>query len=625
VSSLAPPPRPASWLWLAAIAVGPGLALWAVQQPDPEGFLLRNALAGPRSAALGWVLGPAAAVLVAVLLLARARVRAGAARGEALAAVVARGRWLAALPLWPLLWVEPGGVGGGLAPLLVVALGAVAAWSAYVPSSRSLHHHGSWSARLWSSPRAAALVLAAAGVGCLLRLVELGVLRHRSLASRIFDLGIYDNIMWNTMHGRVLGCDFVRGGNHVTAHVDPVLVLLTPLYALAPGAETLIALQAAAVLSGAAPVFLLALRRLERPWLAAVLGLAYLLHPSVHGTILFDVHSLAFAAPLCVWAVYFLETGAMKRYAVTVALLLLCREDVGLLVAGLGLYAGLGRGQRRLGLLTALAGLGYFAVAKLFVQFTPYEYARRYMALLPNGEGGFRDVAATLLANPGYVLTQVLVARKLLFLFVMLAPLLLLPLFAGPLWWTFGYGLAFTLLASNAMNYAPLSHYAVVLFPLLFAAAPAGVARVSALVERLGGDAARASRALGIGVLVASVAASLRLGALVDNGSYRGFPHALVYALDDHARARHAWLVAAASRIPAEASVSASNHVGAQVSARDRVYFYPDVEDADYLIVHRTDLRPKGGEVDIAALERRGYVLIDRFDRDVFVLRRAGE
>jgi hypothetical protein len=41
--------------------------------------------------------------------------------------------------------------------------------------------------------------------------------------------------------------------------------------------------------------------------------------------------------------------------------------------------------------------------------------------------------------------------------------------------------------------------------------------------------------------------------------------------------------------------------------------------------VHRTDLRPKGGEVDIAALERRGYVLIDRFDRDVFVLRRAGE
>jgi uncharacterized membrane protein len=531
-----------------------------------------------------------------------------------------------ALPLWPLLWVEPGGVGGGLAPLLVVALGAVAAWSAYVPSSRSLHHHGSWSARLWRSPRAAALVLAAAGVGCLLRLVELG--GAAAPLAGLADLRPRHLRQHHVEHDARGGCSAATscaGGNHVTAHVDPVLVLLTPLYALAPGAETLIALQAAAVLSGAAPVFLLALRRLERPWLAAVLGLAYLLHPSVHGTILFDVHSLAFAAPLCVWAVYFLETGAMKRYAVTVALLLLCREDVGLLVAGLGLYAGLGRGQRRLGLLTALAGLGYFAVAKLFVQFTPYEYARRYMALLPNGEGGFRDVAATLLANPGYVLTQVLVARKLLFLFVMLAPLLLLPLFAGPLWWTFGYGLAFTLLASNAMNYAPLSHYAVVLFPLLFAAAPAGVARVSALVERLGGDAARASRALGIGVLVASVAASLRLGALVDNGSYRGFPHALVYALDDHARARHAWLVAAASRIPASASVSASNHVGAQVSARDRVYFYPDVEDADYLIVHRTDLRPKGGEVDIAALERRGYVLIDRFDRDVFVLRRAGE
>ena len=615
--------RPAPWLWLAAMAVGPGLALWAALQP--AAFLLRNETAGPRVGALAWALGSAAAVLGAVALRVRAGTRAGAPRGAALAAAVARWRWLAALPLAPLLGVEPDGATGALAPALVVALGGVAAWSAYVPSDMSYDIRWPALARLWGSRRAAALAVTAGYVGCLARLVELGVLRHRALGSRVFDLGIYDNILWNTMHGRVLGCDFVRGGNHVTAHVDPALVLLTPLYALAPGAETLIALQAAAVLSGAAPVFLLALRRLGRSGLAAALGFVYLLHPSVHGTVVFDAHSLAFAAPLCVWALYFLETGATRRYLLTIALLLLCREDVGLLVVGVGAYAGLGRGLRRLGLATAVAGLAYFAAAKLLVQFTPYEYARRYMALLPGGEGGFRDVAATVLGNPGYVLTQVLVTRKLVFLAVLLAPLLLVPLLAGSLWWTFAYGLAFTLLASNPMNYAPLSHYSVVLFPLLFAAAPAGVARLAALVERLGGDAGRATRALGVGILVASAAATLRLGALVDNGSYRGFPHSLVYDLDAPAQARYQWLRAAAQRVPADASVAVSNHVGAHFSARDRVYFYPEVQDADYLVVHRKDLRPRGGEVDVAGFERRGYVLVDRFEQEVFVLRRGRE
>lgn len=600
------------------MAVAPGLALAAALRP--AGFVLRNESAGPRAWILAWALAGAALVLAAVAWFVRARARGGAGRGEALVEAVARGRWLAALPAVPLLMVEPEGATGALAPLLIALVGGAAAWSAYVPSDRSLPGRLE---RLWDSRRAWALGLCAAYVGCLARLVELGVLRHRALGSRIFDLGIYDNILWNTMHGRVLGCDFVRGGNHVTAHVDPILVLLTPLYALAPGAGTAIALQAAVVLSGAAPVFLLALRRLGRPWLAATLGLAYLLHPSVHGTVLFDVHSLAFAAPLCVWAVYFLEVGAVRRFAATVALLLLCREDVGLLVAGLGLYAWLGRGQRRVGVATAVAGLAYFAAAKLLVQFTPYEYARRYMALLPGGEGGFRDVAATVLGNPGYVLTQVLIARKLVFLAVMLAPLLLVPLCAGPLWWTFGYGLAFTLLATNPMNYAPLSHYSVVLFPLLFAAAPAGISRVAALVERLGGDAGRATRALGVGVLVASVLATLRLGALVDNGSLRGFPHSLVYALDDAAQAQYQWLRAAAERVPPDASIAASNHVGAHFSARDRVYFYPEVKDADYLIVHRKDLRPKGGDVDVEALRRRGYVLIDHFDKEIFVLRRG--
>ena len=614
--------RPSGWLWFAAMAVGPGLALWVVRQPDPAAALLRDELTAGRGGAALWAGGSALVLLGIAAVHAARRARVGVGRGAALAELVAGWRWLALLPLWPLLCFEPAGLAGALAPALVVVLGGGVAWSVYGASDMS---QGTWRRvqAVVGSPRVCALALAAAGVVVLARLLELALLRHQGLVSRVFDLGIYDNLMWNTMHGRPLACDFVRGGSHVTAHVDPILVLLTPIYACSPGPEVLLVMQAVAVLSGAVPVYLLAARRLGRAWPGLVLGLGYLLHPSVHGAILFDFHSLAFAAPLCLWALYFLESGATRRYALMIALLLATREDVALLVIGVGVYAALGAGRRRLGLATIAAALGYFVAVKLFVQFTPYQYARRYAAFVPEEGGGFAAVATSLLANPAHAVFQVLTLRKLVFLAVMLAPLLLLPLLAGPLWWTFGFGLAFTLLASNGMNFFPLSHHTVMLFPVLFAAAPAGIERAAAIVERLGGDRARCVRALGVGVLVASLLASQRMGALIDNGSFASGPHAVPYALDESQLARLAWLRGVEATLPREAALAVTNSVGAHFAARDQVSFYPEVKDADFLVLHRMDLHPKGGKVNVPALERRGYVLIDRHADEIFVLRRA--
>jgi len=598
------------------MAVGPGLALWAVRQGDPAAVVLRDEVVGRGGAALS---AGVSAALLAVVLAVWSR-RTGVA--GALAGLVARGRWLALLPLWPLLCFEPAGVGGALAPALVVVLGGVVAWSVYGASDMS---HGTWPRvqAVLGSARACGLALAVAGAGVLVRLSGLALLRHQALVSRVFDLGIYDNLMWNTMHGRVLACGFVRGGSHVTAHVDPLLVLLTPIYALSPGPEVLLVVQAAAVLSGAVPVYLLALHRLGRPWLALVLGLAYLLHPSVHGTILFDVHSLAFAAPLCLWALYFLDRGAIRRYALTIALLLMTREDVALLVGGIGLYAVFGGGRRRLGVVTIAAAVVYFVMVKLFVQFTPYQYARRYAAFLPEEGGGFGAVAASVLGNPAHALYEALALRKLVFLLVMLAPLLLLPVLAGSLWWTFAFGLAFTLLASNAMNFFALSHHTVMLFPVFFAAVPAGIERASEIIERLGGARGRGVRALGVGVLVASVLATQRMGALIDNGSFDGWPHAVPYALDAAMLARLQWLRAVEAGLPREASLAVSNGVGAHFSTRDSVFFYPEVKDADYLVLYRLDVHPKGGAMNVRAIERRGYTLIDRHGDEIFVLRRT--
>lgn len=603
------------WLWLLAMGAGPGLTLWAARQGDGAALVLRDEGGGSRGVAGLWVVASAGLVLGLWWMYAR---RGGWRVG--LLRVVERWRWLAGLPLLLVLRHEPAGLTGPLAPLLIVVGGGLAGWSAAC-SDMSVRT-GSKVQALFGSARVGLGVVAVVYAGVLARLCELAILRHQALASKVFDLGIYDNTLWNTLHGRPLACAFVRGGNHLAAHVDPLLLLLTPLYALAPGPEAVVVIQAAVVLSGALPVYSLAQRRLGRAWLSAVLGLAYLLHPSVHGTILFDAHSLAFAAPLCVWAIDLLERERWWGYAGVVALLLATREDVALWCVGLGLYAALGRGLRRVGAATIGVSLAYFAALKLFVQTEPYQYARRYDAFLPGGEGGFSAVATSLLTNPGHALTQVLTGPKLVFLAVLLAPLLLLPVLAGRRWWTFGFGLAFTLLASNTMNYYPLSHHTVMLFPVFFAAMPAAIERCAGWVERMGGDRERALRGLGVGVLVAALLATLRLGALVDNGSFRAWPQALSYRLDEGQQARLAWLREVGRGLPATASLAVSNSVGAHFSARDMVFLYPGVKDADWLILHRKDVQPKGGSVDVTRFTRRGYVLSGQWEDEIFVLRR---
>ena len=231
-------------------------------------------------------------------------------------------------------------------------------------------------------------------------------------------------------------------------------------------------------------------------------------------------------------------------------------------------------------------------------------------------------MAVSLLSNPVHALVEVLTLRKLVFLFVLLAPLLLIPLVAGSLWWTFAFGLAFTLLASNTMNFYPLSHHTVMLVPVFFAAVPAGMLRISRWVGAQGGDGARALRGLAVGVLVASVLATLRLGALVDNGSFKNWPHAVPYALEEAERARFEWVRGVARGLPPEATVAVSNLLGAHFSARDGVSLYPEVKDADYVVLHAKDVQPKGGVFNVRRVERRGYTVIDRHGDEIFVLRR---
>ncbi|MCA9687418.1 MAG: ABC transporter permease subunit, partial [Myxococcales bacterium] len=81
---------------------------------------------------------------------------------------------------------------------------------------------GFWRVRSGAPP----LLLAALTVGQCAMMIHLGLVRHRGLGSRIFDLGIFDNLLFHAMQGHWQSTSVLKGGTFTSAHCAPILQLL---------------------------------------------------------------------------------------------------------------------------------------------------------------------------------------------------------------------------------------------------------------------------------------------------------------------------------------------------------------------------------------------------------------
>lgn len=450
----------------------------------------------------------------------------------------------------------------------------------------------------------------------------LSVRQHWALGTHLFDLAIYDNLFWNTLHGRVLASTLVRSGTHLSAHFDPIIALLAPIYAISPRSETLLVLQSIWLALGAIPLYILARRKLGSPWLAVALVLVYLLYPALHGVNLYDFHSLALAGPLVLSATAALELGALRIYWVFVALALLVREDVSLLLCGVGLYAILVHRRKVTGLATIGVCLAYFAFVKLFVMLDPgifmqessktYGYAYYFKDMMGKDGGSVGDLVASLVGNPIFVIKHLTTDVKLQFFFLLFLPLLFVPLLGGRRIVVMLYGFAFLFLSSRRPVFSIHFQYTTVLYPLAFALVPSVLAelREARWVKAAVARPARLVVALVCGMVVATTALSAKFGALLPNASFKAGFTPLVREFTDRQAETYRWLTRKMAEVPRDASVSATNRLAPHLSNRDRIYHFPN--SADYVFVYQPDIKGKG-QSQLEKLKQSGYVLDGAF------------
>jgi len=449
------------------------------------------------------------------------------------------------------------------------------------------------------------VLLAAAVLAFAVGLGSLAVLQHLAFWTGRFDVGNLAQAVWSSAHGDLLQVTNLRGEqmSRLGAHFDPILLAFVPLWVLWPDPAALLAAQAALVSLGAVPAFLLARRHLDSEWVGLGFALAYLLYPATQWLVLDDFHPVALAAPLLLFAIWFLDTDRLLAFAACAGLACLTKEQVGLTVAALGIWYALARRRGRAGLAIAVVGVAVALVASTVVvpHFAPgggSPFADRYAAV----GGSPAAMLETLARDPGAFVEAGAEPRDGRYALDLLWPLAGLPLLS-PL------ALAATPeLALNALSSAPTQtsvhfHYTATLIPVLVAAAILGAARAR---RRW----AAGERILSRAFVVTCILGGVLLGPLP---IWRHVPFGSELAANEHVVGEHA---AAAKRVldrvPRGDPVSTTNTLGAHLSTRKRVLSFPRLGDARWVAVDESRPSTLDRAVDPEGLQ----IALDRLRAD---------
>ncbi|MFI0451591.1 DUF2079 domain-containing protein [Actinomadura sp. 6N118] len=456
------------------------------------------------------------------------------------------------------------------------------------------------------------------------------LLRIHTFRASTYDLVIFDQAirsysrfeppvaMVKGVHNG-FGPDFSILGDHFS----PMLAVLAPLYWIHDGPETLVVAQAVLLALAIVPIWRYTERRLGSAAAYCVSG-AYVVAWPIAEALAFDFHEVAFVPLLSALLVERYDAGRRGQAAFVAGMLLLVKEDMGLLLAGFGLFLLTRRGERRAGAVHVVVGLvATWVSSRILISAFggDDDYYWAYGSFGPD----LPSAALHLLTHPWDAVAALgTPPLKLETMALLVLPLLLLPL-ASPLTLTAVPLLAERMLADRIPNWWEARyHYNAFLVAVLLLASVDGAVRLHRLLagrswpRGLGRVSKSAALRLApaVGLLVAAVVT-------VPYFSFGEFANDSFYQRNERARAA----AAAAALVPDGALVEAVNPLGPALSTRTRVLLWDwEPRDAPWVIadtrrrqfpfgsrdeqVRRVEVLVAGGYRRL--FQREGFIVLHR-------------
>jgi uncharacterized membrane protein len=410
----------------------------------------------------------------------------------------------------------------------------------------------------------------------------LSILQYRAYNTGRFDLGNMAQAVWSTAHGHPLEITNLQGEqvSRLGSHVDPILVAFAPLWWIWPSAAMLVAAQAVAIALGALPVFWLARKHLGSEQAALGFALAYLLYPAVQWLTLNEFHPVALACPLLLFGFWYLDEDRLVAFAAFAVLAALTKEEIPLVIAGMGVWYAVSRREWLIG--GVIAVLGVFSTAISVEVVLPHfnegassSFYARY-GDLGHSPGG---ILKTVVTDPGQVLSTIFDRDGVHYLLDLLVPLLLLGVAAPMVLVAALPELGLNLLSTTDTQHSIHHHYTAGLIPPLIVATVLGAARLTRSRPEL-------RVPIAMTLVGAMVVANVVLGAVP---LWRDVPGGQTYrAYASHVETHDRITDRALRLIPDGAVVSATNSLGSHLSGRRRFLSFPYIRDAQWIAADET-------------------------------------
>jgi len=312
------------------------------------------------------------------------------------------------------------------------------------------------------------------------------ILRYVTFKAGAFDLGNMDQVLWNTIHGRLFqftnqAIDWYGPPTRLAIHFEPVILPLSLLYAFHADPRILLVFQTLALGSGALPVFLLTRRYIpEWPIFAPLMATAYLLSPALLGLNIFDFHPVSLATPLLLYAVLALTYKRYVWFLIACTLACMCKEDIPLTVALFGILVIWKYKLPRLGTTLLIGGLlwSFLAFKVIIPHFYPGVQANNYWYRYESLGSSPGAAVANLLIHPWLLFTTFFTIDRFYYLVGLVRSVGFLPLLAPEWLLPTLPSLAVNILSTDPLLYSGVYHYNAAIIPFVMVSAIHGTRRL---------------------------------------------------------------------------------------------------------------------------------------------------
>ena len=329
------------------------------------------------------------------------------------------------------------------------------------------------------------------GVAIAFFFMGLGLTLHRYFSFYAsYDQGIFNQVFWNSAQGRLfqsslssaLSTNVVHQGefpdvsyHRLGQHFTPALLLWLPLYSLFPSPVTLTVLQVTLITLAGLVLYILGRQYLEPP-LAALITVSFYAANAVIGPTLSNFHDIC-QIPLFMFSLLLaMEKRWWLPFWIFAFLILMVREDSGIILFGVGVYLILSKRYPVQGVLVCLLSFGYIlALTNIIMPLFSADISERFMMerfgqYADGEEASTLEILWGIVSNPGRLILELFTPfwGTLKYLLGQWLPLAFIPAIAPASWMIAGFPLLKLLMAKGQSVLSITIRYALTVVPGLF-------------------------------------------------------------------------------------------------------------------------------------------------------------